>query len=113
MNNFCKTLTTNILIVLGLVPMVLILNSLIAWNDSPFLWIIIGILSLAGISYLQSKDAKPHKTITKDSYSSAIEKCHWCGLEGIGFKRVGLGSCICFKCDEAFQEEIRKGGVLP
>lgn len=50
--DFKEIFLMNILVVIVLVPMVILLNALIVWEDNPILWIILGILGIAGISCL-------------------------------------------------------------
>jgi len=58
MTKFFQIFLTNLLIVIALIPMVILLNSIIAWNDNPIFWTIISFLLLIGISYSQYKDSR-------------------------------------------------------
>lgn len=55
MNNYWKIMLSNTLMIISLIPMVIILNSCIALNDNPVFWIVVAIISLMGISYIQSR----------------------------------------------------------
>jgi len=50
--SFLEIIVSNFLIVLALIPMVILLNSIIAYESSPIIWIIISSIALIILSYL-------------------------------------------------------------
>lgn len=58
MRSFKNIFLTNLLVVISLIPMVILLGALTKIYDNSFVWVMVGLGGIVGLSYLSYKEEK-------------------------------------------------------